>query len=148
MMTRIALTILISLLSFLSKAQEVQKEANTTAKGITIEVTVPKIASNTGKVYFALYDSKNNFLQRIPFQKATGEIKENSTSIRFVNVPKGTYAITCFHDANDNQKMDFEQMRPVEDYGSSNNPQFFGPPQFDLAKFEVNDIDLNMEIRF
>ena len=148
MMTRIALTILISLLSFLGKAQETQNDANTPVKGITIDVTVPKIATNTGKVYFALYDSNNAFLQRIPFQKATGEIKDNTTTISFVNVPKGTYAITCFHDANDNQQMDFVQMRPVEDYGTSNNPQLFGPPQFDLAKFDVSDTNLTFEIKF
>lgn len=148
MMTRIALLILMSLLSFLSKAQETQNEELTSNEGVTVTVTIPKIASNEGKVYFALYDSNESFIERVTFQEATGEIKDNTTTISFVNVPKGTYAITCYHDANDNKQLDFKGMRPVEDYGTTNNPQLFGPPQFDLAKFDVNDTNLTFEINF
>jgi len=148
MMIRIALAALISLLSFLVKAQEGKDESKALHIGVTITVTIPKTISNNGKVYFALFNSKETFNQRKSFQNATGVIKENTTVVNFENVPVGIYAITCFHDVNDNKQLDFDGMRPIEDYGTSNNPQLFGPPQFDLAKFEVTDTNLTFEINF
>ncbi|HIP47431.1 MAG TPA: DUF2141 domain-containing protein [Lutibacter sp.] len=147
-MTRIIITLLASILSLLVNAQESQQVLSNLEKGIDIAVSVNNITSNKGKVYFTLYSSKDNFYQRVAFSKETGEIKENSTRIIFSNVPKGTYAIICFHDANDNNQMDFDGYMPVEDYGTSNNSRSMGPPQFEPAKFEVVDVDLKFEIIF
>ena len=45
--------------------------------------------------------------------------------------------------------MDFQPNgMPLENYGMSNNPMNFGPPEFDQAKFEVSDKDVTLEIRF
>ena len=148
MITKIALTILMSLLSFLLKAQEIEKDTSTSKEGITISVTIPKTATNKGKVYFALFNSEEGFNQQVAYQKAIGELRDNKTEVQFINVPKGKYVITCYHDANENKKMDFDGMMPIEDYGSSNNPSVFGPPQFEVSKFEVAEIDLQVEIRF
>lgn len=147
-MTRIIITLLISILSFLLNAQESKTNRVTSEDGITIEVTIPNTSSNKGKVYFALYNSKDSFMQRIPFQKAEAELKDNKAEVLFTKIPKGEYAITCYHDANDNKKMDFDGIMPIEDYGSSNNPESFGPPQFDASKFEVVETNLTFEIKF
>ncbi len=147
-MTRIIITLLVSILSFLANAQETKTDISTSEEGITISVTIPKIATNKGKVYFALFNSNEGFVQRVAYKIAIGEIKENKTEVLFKNIPKGEYAITCYHDANENKKMDFDGMMPVEDYGSSNNPQLFGPPQFEASRFEVSETDLQFEIRF
>ncbi len=148
MIAKIALTILMSLLSFLLNAQEIKTEPVTSEEGITIHVIVPKTATNSGKVYFALFNSKEGFNQQVAYQKAIGELSDNKTEVSFVNVPEGEYAITCYHDANENKQMDFDGMMPVEDYGSSNNPQLFGPPQFEASKFKVEEKDLQLEIKF
>ncbi|MEN8123166.1 MAG: DUF2141 domain-containing protein, partial [Bacteroidota bacterium] len=140
-MTRIIITLLISILSLLSNAQETKTELPTIKEGVTINVTVPKITSSKGKVYFALYNSEENFEEKIKFQEATGVIIDNKTEITFKNVPEGVYAITCYHDSNDNKKMDFYGFIPAEDYGVSNNPQSFGPPRFKTSKFEVENTD-------
>jgi uncharacterized protein (DUF2141 family) len=147
-MLRIIITLLISILSFLVKAQETNQELTNQKKGVDIVVSISKIRNNNGKVYFALFNSKENFYERISFQKQEGTIKENQTQITFKDVPEGEYAITCYHDANDNHKLDFEGYMPTEDYGSSNNPQSFGPPQFEVSKFKVDSENLKFEIKF
>ena len=99
-------------------------------------------------MYFALFNSEEGFNQKVSFQTAEAEIKDYKTEALFTNIPEGEYAITCYHDANDNKKMDFDGFMPVEDYGSSNNPQSFGPPQFQASKFEVVKTNLTFEIKF
>lgn len=148
-MTRIIIiTLLAIIISVLSHAQETKLDTDTLESGFTINVNIPNISGENGKVYFALYNSKAGFIQREPFRIAQGDIIEGNTTVHFSNVPKGVYAITCYHDANDNKQLDFDGFRPVEDYGSSNNPTNFGPPQFEASQFEVNDVDLNLEIKF
>ena len=66
-----------------------------------------------------------------------------------MSVPKGEYAIICYHDENENRRMDFhENGIPKESYGTSNDVINFGPPQFDTSKFEVTEEDLNLGIKF
>jgi len=147
MFARIAITILISLLGLLTKAQE-NRQDNTKQEGVTIIVKIPKISVDNGKVYFSLYDSEKNFISRIPFQRAIGDIVDKSTEIKFTNVPEGTYAIICFHDINDNKQLDFNGFMPVEDYGASNNPVIYGPPKFGLSRFIVEKEDIGLTITF
>ena len=147
-MTRIIITLLGIIISLLSHAQETYLDTDNLESGISINVNIPNISGENGKVYFALYNSKAGFNQREPLQIAQGDIIEGKTSVHFTKVPKGEYAISCYHDANDNKQLDFDGFMPIEDYGSSNNPTNFGPPQFEASQFEVNDVDLNMEIKF
>ncbi|MCF6213115.1 MAG: DUF2141 domain-containing protein [Flavobacteriaceae bacterium] len=115
----------------------------------TITATVTNAVSDKGKVYFSLYTSKENFENHIPFAKAVSTIQEGVSKVVFTNLKSGVYAIMCFHDANNNGKMDFEPTgMPLEDYGASNNVQNFGPPLFSDAKFEVADTDLFLKIKF
>lgn len=122
----------------------------TLKKSITnknITVTVVNATSNKGKVIFALFD-KENFL-RIPLQGKSSEIIEGKSTVVFKNVPAGEYAITCYHDKNNNGKMDFStQGMPTEDYGTSNNIMTLGPPQYYNAKFMITDKDVSLDIKF
>lgn len=117
------------------------------AQNKTITATVVNVSSDSGKVGFALYN-KDNFMMK-PIQGKEGKIKDGKTTVVFENVPQGVYAITCYHDKNNNGKMDFSSNRmPLEDYGASNNNMSFGPPQFEDAKFTVLDKNVSLEIRF
>ena len=147
-MTRIIITLLITIISLLGNAQESKQETISVTKGVDITVVINKIANNKGKVYFTIFNSKDSFYKREFFQRVTGEIIDNKTEIVFKNIPEGIYAIICFHDANNNNQMDFENSMPIEDYGTSNNPMLMGPPQFQASKFEVNNNNLSLEIKF
>ena len=118
----------------------------TSDEGVTITVTVDKIKNNTGKVLFALYTEKT-FMKTKPIQATGSTIEGNKVTVTFTNVPKGAYAITCVHDENDNGQMDFEDNgMPKEDYGISNNPMSYGPPEFESSKFMVKDKDVSLSI--
>jgi len=114
---------------------------------VTITATVVNVSSNEGKVGFALYD-KNTFMAK-PIQSVNSKIENGKSIVTFKDVPAGEYAIVCYHDKNNNDRMDFSPQRmPLEDYGSSNNVMNFGPPTFENAKFKVYDKNVSLEIKF
>ena len=118
-----------------------------TAQNKTITATVVNVTSDTGKVGFALFD-KTNFRMK-PLQGSTSTIIEGISTVTFENIEAGEYAIICYHDKNDNNKMDFQTNgMPLENYGASNNNMSFGPPKFEDAKFTVSDKNVSLEIKF
>ncbi|WP_025740115.1 DUF2141 domain-containing protein [Aquimarina pacifica] len=139
-MKTLALFIALYISNFCLQAQETQDN-------ITITVTVPNVTSSEGAVLFALYNEET-FLKRTPLQEKKSTITDGVATITFTKVSKGTLAITCFHDVNGNEQMDFEPNgMPKENYGVSNNNMTYGPPVWSDAKFEVNSEDIDVEIR-
>ncbi len=131
--------ILIVTLFFVAKVVSAQ-EYNITA-------TVVNVTSDQGKVSYALYDKENYMKQPIQAKKAT--IENGKSTVVFENVPLGEYAVICFHDKNENNKMDFEPSgMPMEDYGASNNVMRMGPPMYHDSKFLLTDKDVSLEIKF
>jgi uncharacterized protein (DUF2141 family) len=119
----------------------------TAQENVTITATVVNVTSNEGKVGFALYN-KENFMGT-PVLGDKVEVVDGKSIVVFKNVKPGVYAITCYHDKNSNDKMDFAANgMPLEDYGASNNNMSFGPPNFGQAKFTVSDKDVSLEIKF
>lgn len=103
---------------------------------LTIEVK--GIKENKGKIFIAIYDSEENFLKKeigviadVKDKKATGILK---------GLKKGSYAVSLFHDENNNKKMDTKLFGiPKEPYGFSNDATgFMGPPKFQDAKFSLD----------
>ena len=118
-----------------------------TAQNNTITTAVINVTSDAGKVGYALYD-KTNFRMK-PIQGAESKIVNGKSVVVFENVEAGEYAIICYHDKNNNDKMDFEANgMPLEDYGASNNVMNFGPPKFEDAKFTIIDKNVSLEIKF
>jgi uncharacterized protein (DUF2141 family) len=116
--------------------------------GATITVTIDNIKNNNGKVSFALH-TEDTFMKGNGIMNASSDIKEGKVTITFENVKPGEYAIMALHDENENKRMDFrENGMPLESYGMSNNVMSFGPPQYDDAKFILEDKDLELNIRF
>ncbi len=116
-------------------------------KTYDIKVEVKNAKSDEGKMFFALYDNEEDFLKK----EIKGEIKviTNKTSIiTFKNVPAGVYAVSVFHDKNDNGEMDTNGLGiPIENFGCSNDAKgFMGPPKWKNAKFELSDKDKNIII--
>lgn len=136
---KIVTHILIITLLFVVKAVNAQE--------YSITATVVNVTSNKGKVSYALYDKKNYMKQPIQAKKAT--IENGKSTVIFENVPLGEYAVICYHDKNENNKMDFEPTgMPMEDYGASNNVMRMGPPMYEDSKFSVTDKDVSLEIKF
>ena len=137
---KLLVSILAGVMFFISNSITAQNKTSITA-------TVVNVTSDSGKVGFALYD-KTNFMMK-PLQTMNAKIVNGKSTVTFKNVKAGEYAIICFHDKNDNDRMDFEESgRPLEDYGASNNVMNFGPPRYDDAKFVVTNKNVTLEIKF
>lgn len=117
-------------------------------KGITISVTVENAKSDNGNILVDVH-TEETFMRTKGFDSAESKIENGKATFTFSNVKPGEYAIMVLHDENENYKLDFESNgMPKESYGVSNNPMSYGPPQFNEAKFTVEDKDLNLIIRF
>ncbi|CAM3379024.1 DUF2141 domain-containing protein [Aequorivita lipolytica] len=104
----------------------------------TIEVSISNFENNEGKAMIGLYNLEVDFLKK-EFKSFAKEITGKQVKVSFENIPDGTYAVSVFHDEdNDNEFDMFLGFIPSEDYGNSNNvsPRF-GPPEWNDAKFEV-----------
>ena len=137
-MKTIAFTISFTLISILGFSQE--------TKGISITVTIENIKNDSGHVLLGLHTNET-FMKTQSTHSLKSEVHDGKITATFENVQPGSYAIMVLHDENDNERMDFEANgMPAEAYGLSNNQIVYGPPQFDDAKFEVINKDLEFDI--
>jgi uncharacterized protein (DUF2141 family) len=76
-----------------------------------------------------------------PAYRAMQKVDKEEISVALDNVAPGAYAVSIFHDENDNGKLDAGAYGiPVEKTGSSNNAKGkYGPPSFDDCKFMVDE---------
>ena len=125
-----------------------QAESKTT----TIKVDAEKIRNATGMMACALFNAADGFpdVQAKSFQYVYVPINSGVASCEFKDVAAGTYAVSVFHDENDNKKLDknFVGM-PLEGYGVSNNIRhMMSAPQFKESSFQVNgEVGKNIKIR-
>jgi len=140
-MVKLVLAAALTLGSLIGHAQNENKTIDVVAK-------VTNIESNNGMVYYVLYDSSESMMQRKAIQRQMSNIENGVATITFNDVVAGDYSIVCFHDKNENNKMDFDEIgMPLEKYGVSNNKiNPYGPPTFNDTKFEVKDTNLTFEI--
>lgn len=116
--------------------------------GVDITVTIDNITSNEGKVLAGLH-TEDTFMKGPGVQNLQSEIKEGKVTLTFTSVSPGDYAILALHDANDNNRMDYQSNgMPKESYGMSGNDMTMGPPSFNSAKFTVGEEDMEFTIRF
>ena len=109
--------------------------------GQSIHVDVLGLHSVRGHVWCFLYNSEVGFPkdQRVAMARVSGAIAGGSSSCDFSNLPNGTYAVSVYHDENDNGRLDANVLGiPKEGVGASNDAKaHFGPPNFNDAKFVV-----------
>jgi uncharacterized protein (DUF2141 family) len=116
--------------------------------GQEITVTLLNASNDEGTINFAFYN-KETFMKTAPLFTKVGKISKGKSTVVFENIPSGEYAIICYHDANSNERMDFmDNGMPQEDFGTSNNPLNFGPPNYEDSKFEVKEEAISLEIKF
>ncbi|MBS7233090.1 DUF2141 domain-containing protein [Flavobacterium psychroterrae] len=116
------------------------------AQNVNLTVSVSGLKNNTGMVRVGLYNSDGTFLKTI-YKSVASKIKNNEATVTFEGIPAGEYAISTYHDENNNGKLDKNMMGiPSEDYAASNNAKgFMGPPAYQDAKFVVSK-DSKIEI--
>jgi uncharacterized protein (DUF2141 family) len=106
------------------------------AAGQDIEVTVKNIKNDQGVLVVGLFVSEKTFTKH-PLKAEKPKAEAGTLKVIFRNVEPGDYAISIFHDANENGILDMNFMgMPKEGFGFSNDAMgVFGPPTFSKAKF-------------
>ncbi len=115
-----------------------------------IRVRIIEANQPLGDIYIGLYKQAKGFLHTDRAYKKIIRKAKQSFYCRFRNIPKGTYAIAIFHDANSNGKLDTNFIGiPKEQTGTSNNViSHFGPPSFEKAKFKhTKETKLSIRLR-
>lgn len=113
-----------------------------TSKGYNLTVQVEQLRNSDGVLQVALYNKdktipdqhyKNYYLLK------TTAITNNTASITFTNLPKGTYAVNILHDENKDGKIDKKFVLPKEGVGFSNytSINLANRPNFKKASFEL-----------
>lgn len=112
----------------------------------TINVEMSGFDSDKGKARIGLFNEEKTFLRESNWDQVS-EIKNNKAKATFKDIPDGIYAISVYHDENDNEELDLIMgMIPKEDTGTSNNPKTtMGPPKWEESIFEIKG---NQELSF
>ena len=115
----------------------------TTNQTATLKVDINNIQNTKGTIRVALYNSPVGFPrdnEAVIEEQVINNISNKTNSVYFRNLPYGNYAISLFHDENNNEAMDYNLIGiPKEGYGFSNNvkPQLKAP-SFNDTKVKVN----------
>ena len=125
------------LISFLSY------NINTIEESYSLKIKVNDLRNSKGVVQFALYNKEGSIPDekyKRYYKKEIAPIHKDSSTITFINLPKGKYAINILHDENKNGKIDKGFMLPKEGIGFSNY-QSIGiknRPKFSKASFQLD----------
>jgi len=122
--------------------------AATAAVAGEVRIRVHGAQSAEGKVRLALFRGQAAFEAGQPLAGVFVPAKPEGVDIVLIDLPADTYAISTFHDRNDNTELDRNLVgMPVEVFGFSNDARgTFGPPSFEKMSFVVGDAPLALEI--
>ena len=103
---------------------------------------ITNLRGGRGTCYLALFASPEGFPQQTSRAVRTLRVPVSgpACTFRFDGLPPGTYALSVFHDENDNGQLDTNFLGiPTEQFGFSNNARsmMFFPPSFAAARFAV-----------
>ncbi len=123
---------------------------STLSHSYDLEIDLSKKPSDLGSVGIVIFNSEIGFPD-----KAKKAIFKDFISIKSfpykIDLPEGDYAISLFHDENENKKLDTNFISiPKEAFGFSNNVLgVMGPPSFENAKFKVRKVNnkVNIELK-
>ena len=120
----------------------------------TVTATISNLSSDKGVCLVCLFDNAAAFAgngKAVQCQQAS--VSNRKSVAVFSNIQPGTYAISVFHDANRNNKLDKNFFGiPKEGYGASRNKlPFAAAPAFAENKFDVrtgSDVNLAIKLRY
>ncbi len=112
---------------------------------------VDGVTTSNGHLAVGIFDSQDAFLKEGKAIKGVfAKAEKGTTQIEILDMPNGTYAISIFHDENDNKEMDTNFFGiPKEPIGFSiGKLKTFGPPSFNECAFEItSDFELRILIK-
>lgn len=117
----------------------------------SIEVLINGFRNSNGKAVLCLFSKAKGFPEKYNLAEMFlfAKIKEDKSKVILKDIAYGSYAVSLFHDENDNNKLDTNFWGvPKEGVGVSNNAKgSFGPPKYQDALFEFNSKNKVIEIK-
>jgi uncharacterized protein (DUF2141 family) len=116
----------------------------TTNVSLKVEVTNFENKAST-KIFVSVFSEKD-FLEKSIHTKSV--VLSGSEVIVEFDLPPGEYAVSTYHDLNNNDKLDrYFIGKPKEPYGFSNNVNPFGKPRFKDCKFTLANSSKSISIK-
>jgi|WetSurMetagenome_2_1015567.scaffolds.fasta_scaffold89567_3 uncharacterized protein (DUF2141 family) len=106
-----------------------------------LQVTIQNIQQNQGFIRVAIFNKPTEFPNGDWQHAVKIPAQHGSVVANFKNFPEGEYAMACYHDLNENNKLDFNLVGvPTEPVGFSNNVKAtFSAPSFASAAFHFKE---------
>ncbi len=118
----------------------------------SLDVTISGIKSAKGVIRLAICPPDTGFpdCKDKAVRTASLPIENGTARMTFTGLPVGTYAVSVFHDANGNGKLDTFVGIPKEGYGFSRNPPFRPrAPKWAEAEIALKSAEfLSIKIRY
>ena len=119
--------------------------------GTLVLLELSGLGEASGDLYIAVYDAEANWLGDDTYldkKVAIADALEGELVRTEVVLPPGEYAVSIFHDRNNNGELDTNFIgMPKEPIAMSNNARpKFGPPKYEDAVFSVGDEQVTQKI--
>jgi len=110
----------------------------TSAAAADLTVEVDGVESDGGSVAVAVFTSAEDFPNKVAHGQRVKAAGQKAVVV-FKDLPAGRYAVSAYHDANDNRQLDRGMFGiPKERYGFSQEARGVGgPPEFRDAAFAL-----------
>ena len=120
---------------------------NTQAIASDLTVVVQTVSQSTGALMLALYNNEKDFGAN-PSQASRKAAIKGEMEFTFTDLDSGSYAVTLFHDINDNGELDTNLLgMPTEPWGASlQGNTIFGAPTWSDTRFDIADENLSLVI--
>ena len=129
----------------------VNAQAEEPKKNGMVKILITGFKNDKGVTRVALFCGKHGFPNDTEHAYWKGEynIQDNETRLSINNIEYGTYAVSVYHDENNNDKLDKKwKLIPSEGFGTSNNARKEKEgPRYDLSTFEVNADSISIKIK-
>jgi uncharacterized protein (DUF2141 family) len=112
-----------------------------------INVVITNVKSANGSIRVGLFNSERDFLEKAIAGKVV-KVSGTKVVVSFDGLIDGEYAVSVYHDENENSELDTNIMGiPREGFAFGNNAMgTFGPPSFEKAKVKVEGKTVHQEI--
>lgn len=132
-------------------AQDGKQQAADHDKGkCQLVVKLSGIEGAEGHLHVALYDKEKSWKTDMKKELSTKQyrlervlatkVQDGKLEVVFDEIRSGKYAVSLFHDLNDNEKIDKAGLLPIEAFGFSNNYKpVLRPPRFRECAFNVKE---------
>ena len=129
-------------------------DTRTDEKSANLFISIIGFRNNNGVGRIAVFSDPEGFPDQPEKAKyiTKAAVENQRCVVSFTKIPYGHYAVSVYHDENNNGKLDKRYVFiPTEGYGSSNNPEYKQQaPEYPEAFFSVDtdSVRISIKIRY